>query len=107
MDAPSPTITLPQQQRGSKSGLWMGIAAGGNINPDGVSMFEPIGGTAPSETGKGTINPLAAIGAMEMLLRQLRERGLAAYKMPDVVVIVREFPRTAVGKVSKRMQREA
>ena len=55
----------------------MGIAAGGNINPDGVSMFEPIGGTAPSETGKGTINPLAAIGAMEMLLRQLGERAAA------------------------------
>jgi 3-isopropylmalate dehydrogenase len=51
----------------------MGIAAGGNINPDGVSMFEPIGGTAPSEVGKGTINPLAAIGALEMLLRQLGE----------------------------------
>ncbi len=51
----------------------MGIAAGGNINPEGVSMFEPIGGTAPAETGKGTINPLAAIGAMEMLLRQLGE----------------------------------
>ncbi len=56
----------------------MGIAAGGNINPDGVSMFEPIGGTAPSETGKGTINPLAAIGAMEMLLRQLGEPEAAA-----------------------------
>ena len=51
----------------------MGIAAGGNINPVGVSMFEPIGGTAPSETGKGTINPLAAIGALEMMLRQLGE----------------------------------
>jgi 3-isopropylmalate dehydrogenase len=51
----------------------MGIAAGANINPDGVSMFEPIGGTAPSETGKGTINPLAAIGAMEMLLDALGE----------------------------------
>ena len=56
----------------------MGIAAGGNINPDGVSMFEPIGGTAPSETGKGTINPLAAIGAMEMLLRQLGEDAAAS-----------------------------
>ena len=55
----------------------MGIAAGGNINPEGVSMFEPIGGTAPSETGKGTINPLAAIGAMEMLLRQLGETAAA------------------------------
>lgn len=56
----------------------MGIAAGGNINPHGVSMFEPIGGTAPSETGKGTINPLAAIGALEMLLRQLGEEDAAA-----------------------------
>jgi 3-isopropylmalate dehydrogenase len=55
----------------------MGIAAGGNINPDGVSMFEPIGGTAPSETGKGTINPLAAIAAMQMLLRQLGEDAAA------------------------------
>jgi 3-isopropylmalate dehydrogenase len=55
----------------------MGIAAGGNINPSGVSMFEPIGGTAPSETGKGTINPLAAIGALEMLLRQLGETAAA------------------------------
>ena len=55
----------------------MGITAGGNINPAGVSMFEPIGGTAPSETGKGTINPLAAIGALEMLLRQLGETAAA------------------------------
>ena len=55
----------------------MGIAAGGNIAPQGVSMFEPIGGTAPSERGKGTINPLAAIGALEMLLRQLGEDGAA------------------------------
>ena len=51
----------------------MGIAAGGNINPQGVSMFEPIGGTAPDHTGKGTINPLAAIGAMQLLLVQLGE----------------------------------
>jgi 3-isopropylmalate dehydrogenase len=56
----------------------MGIAAGGNINPDGVSMFEPIGGTAPDHAGKGTINPLAAIGATEMLLRQLGEDAAAA-----------------------------
>ena len=55
----------------------MGIAAGGNINPDGVSMFEPIGGTAPDHTGRGTINPLAAIGAMEMLLRELGEQAAA------------------------------
>jgi 3-isopropylmalate dehydrogenase len=51
----------------------MGIAAGGNINPQGVSMFEPIGGTAPDHTGRGTINPLAAVGAMQMLLDDLGE----------------------------------
>jgi 3-isopropylmalate dehydrogenase len=55
----------------------MGIAAGGNISPEGVSMFEPIGGTAPSETGKGTINPLAAIGALGMLLQEIGEEDAA------------------------------
>jgi 3-isopropylmalate dehydrogenase len=55
----------------------MGIAAGGNINPDGVSMFEPIGGTAPEHAGKGTINPLAAIGAVQMLLSELGEGDAA------------------------------
>ena len=55
----------------------MGVAAGGNINPEGVSMYEPIGGTAPSETGKGTINPLAAIGAVGMMLGGLGEAAAA------------------------------
>jgi 3-isopropylmalate dehydrogenase len=55
----------------------MGVAAGGNINPEGVSMFEPIGGTAPDHVGKGTINPLAAIGAMQMLLANLGEQEAA------------------------------
>lgn len=56
----------------------MGIAAGGNINPTGVSMFEPIGGTAPDHVGRGTINPLAAIGAMGMLLATIGEAEAAA-----------------------------
>jgi 3-isopropylmalate dehydrogenase len=55
----------------------MGIAAGGNINPDGVSMFEPIGGTAPDHVGRGTINPLAAIGAVGMLLAEIGEAEAA------------------------------
>ena len=55
----------------------MGIAAGGNINPEGVSMFEPIGGSAPKYTGKNVINPLAAICALEMMLRQLGEEKAA------------------------------
>ena len=49
----------------------MGIAAGGNINPSGVSMFEPIGGSAPKYTGLNVINPLAAICSGAMLLREL------------------------------------
>ncbi|MDP6438958.1 MAG: 3-isopropylmalate dehydrogenase [Candidatus Brocadiia bacterium] len=55
----------------------MGIAAGGNINPDGVSMFEPIGGSAPKYTGKNVINPLAAICAVGMLLAELGEAAAA------------------------------
>jgi 3-isopropylmalate dehydrogenase len=51
----------------------MGIAAGGNINPEGVSMFEPIGGSAPKYTGKNVINPLAAICAAGMMLENLGE----------------------------------
>ncbi len=52
----------------------MGIAAGGNINPYGVSMFEPIGGSAPKYAGKNIINPLAAVCAGAMMLRHLGER---------------------------------
>jgi len=55
----------------------MGIAAGGNINPEGVSMFEPIGGSAPKYTGKNIINPLAAIGAAQMMLDHLGESEAA------------------------------
>ncbi len=56
----------------------MGIAAGGNINPNGVSMFEPIGGSAPKYTGMNVINPLAAIGALQMMLDTLGETAAAA-----------------------------
>jgi len=56
----------------------LGVAAGGNINPNGVSMFEPIGGTAPMWTGKNAINPLAAIGAVQMMLEHLGETEAAS-----------------------------
>ena len=55
----------------------MGVASGANIAPDGVSMFEPIGGTAPDHAGRGTINPLAAIAAVQMLLASLGEEKAA------------------------------
>jgi len=56
----------------------LGVAAGGNINPHGVSMFEPIGGSAPKYAGKNVINPLAAILAAGMMLEHLGEEDAAA-----------------------------
>jgi 3-isopropylmalate dehydrogenase len=55
----------------------LGIAAGGNINPEGVSMFEPMGGSAPKYTGKNVINPLAAILAGAMMLEFLDQQTAA------------------------------
>ena len=55
----------------------LGIAAGGNINPQGTSMFEPMGGSAPKYAGKGVINPLAAIMACQMMLDFLGESEAA------------------------------
>lgn len=49
----------------------MGVAPGANINPHGVSMFEPIGGTAPLFTGLNQINPLASIGSAALMLAHL------------------------------------
>jgi len=65
----------------------MGIAAGGNLNPEGVSMFEPIGGSAPKYTGQGVINPLAAICAMQMMLATLGEDKAAAAVEESVMFI--------------------
>ncbi len=68
----------------------MGIAAGGNINPQGTSMFEPIGGSAPKYTGKNVINPLAAICAGQMMLDFLGETAAAAAIEAAVIKVVRE-----------------
>jgi 3-isopropylmalate dehydrogenase len=65
----------------------MGIAAGGNIHPGRVSMFEPIGGSAPKYTGKGVINPLASICAGAMMLDFLGESE-AALKIESSVAEV-------------------
>jgi 3-isopropylmalate dehydrogenase len=66
----------------------MGIAAGGNINPEGVSMFEPIGGSAPKYTGKNVINPLAAICALSMLLDEIKEAQAAKMVEDSVIKVV-------------------
>ena len=56
----------------------LGVAAGGNLNPEGVSMFEPIGGSAPKYTGLQVVNPIAAVAAAQLMLEQLGEAGAAA-----------------------------
>jgi len=56
----------------------MGIAAGGNINPEGTGMFEPIGGSAPKYTGKNLINPMAAILSLQLMLDHLGESDAAS-----------------------------
>ena len=78
----------------------MGIAAGGNINPKGTSMFEPIGGSAPKYTGKGVINPLAAICAGAMMLDFLGETAAAKRIEEAVIKIVNtKIQSLAAGKM--------
>jgi len=77
----------------------MGIAAGGNINPQGVSMFEPIGGSAPKYTGKNVINPLAAICALGMLLDEIGESKAAADVENAVIKTVAKMPSLSAGKM--------
>ncbi len=66
----------------------MGVAAGGNINPEGVSMFEPIGGSAPKYTGMGVINPVAGIAAAQMMLDVLGETESAANLESAIIHVV-------------------
>ena len=77
----------------------MGIAAGGNINPEGVSMFEPIGGSAPKYTGKNVINPLAAIGALQMLLETIGEVKAAAAVEKAIMDACKKMKSMAAGKM--------
>jgi 3-isopropylmalate dehydrogenase len=65
----------------------LGVAAGANINPNGTSMFEPMGGSAPKYTGTGKINPLAAILALKMMLEFLGEKK-AAQRVEQAVAYV-------------------
>jgi len=66
----------------------MGVAAGGNVNPESVSMFEPIGGSAPKYTGQGIINPIAAICACQMMLDFLGEERAAQIVEQAVIEVI-------------------
>ncbi|OGX47349.1 MAG: 3-isopropylmalate dehydrogenase [Omnitrophica WOR_2 bacterium RIFCSPLOWO2_12_FULL_63_16] len=77
----------------------MGIAAGGNLNPEGPSMFEPIGGSAPKYTGKNVINPLAAICAGGMMLDHLGESRAAQRIEQAVIQVIPKLKSLAAGKM--------
>ncbi len=83
----------------------MGIAAGANINPEGVSMFEPIGGSAPKYAGKNVINPLAAICAVGMMLTELGEtRSAERVEKAVMWVTANKVRNLAAGKMGYSTQ---
>jgi 3-isopropylmalate dehydrogenase len=63
----------------------LGLAPGGNVNPKGTSMFEPMGGSAPKYKGLNKVNPIATIWAGAMLLEHLGEK-----KAADAIVLAIE-----------------
>jgi len=78
----------------------LGVAAGGNINPEGTSMFECMGGSAPKYTGKNVINPIAAINAAGMMLDFIGEsKAGAAIETAVVKIINTKIKSLAAGKM--------
>jgi len=77
----------------------MGVAAGGNINPEGVSMFEPIGGSAPKYTGKNLINPIASIAAAQMMLDILGNPEAAAMLEHAIITTVKKLKSMSAGQM--------
>ncbi len=77
----------------------MGVAAGANINPEGVSMFEPIGGSAPKYTGKNMINPIAAIAAVQMMLDFFEESEAAVSLENAIISTVGKLKSMSAGKM--------
>ena len=82
----------------------MGIAAGGNINPEGTSMFEPIGGSAPKYAGKNVINPLAAISSTAMMLDHLGEVEAADVIETAVQAVIPKLKSLSAGKMGYSTQ---
>ncbi len=68
----------------------MGLAPGGNINPEGISMFEPIHGSAPKYKGLNRANPIAAILAGQLMLEQLGEQKAADLVEKAVIEVLKE-----------------
>lgn len=78
----------------------VGVAAGANVNPEGVSMFEPIGGSAPKYTGRNMINPVACVAALQMMLSVLGEEE-AAQLVEDAIkkVVSKDMKSMSAGQM--------
>jgi tartrate dehydrogenase/decarboxylase/D-malate dehydrogenase len=68
----------------------LGLAPGGNINPDGISMFEPIHGSAPKYKGMNRANPLATIWAGAMLLDEIGREKAAGEVVNAIEKVLKE-----------------
>jgi 3-isopropylmalate dehydrogenase len=77
----------------------LGVASGGNINPVGVSMFEPMGGSAPKYAGKNVINPMAAIGAAMMMLETLGESKSSQAIEKAMIAVMQKMKSQAAGQM--------
>jgi 3-isopropylmalate dehydrogenase len=77
----------------------LGVAAGGNINPDGVSMFESIGGSAPKYTGQNVINPIASICAVAMMVDALGQAEMGKSIEKAIMQTTPELKSLSAGKM--------
>jgi len=78
----------------------MGMAAGANINPEGISMFEPIGGSAPKYAGQNIVNPVASILAVQLMLDTLGETDAAEMIEKAVIkVLAQDLKGVAAGQM--------
>jgi 3-isopropylmalate dehydrogenase len=68
----------------------LGLAPGGNINPDGISMFEPIHGSAPKYKGQNVANPLATIWAGAMMLDEIGQEKASKQIVNAIEAVIKE-----------------
>lgn len=77
----------------------MGVAPSGNINPEGVGMFEPVHGTAPSFAGQGVINPIATILTSVIMLNHLGEDKAAQNIENAAKSVIKKMKSMLVGQM--------
>ena len=77
----------------------LGVAAGGNINPEGVSMFESIGGSAPKYTGQNVINPIASICSVAMMVDTLGQEEMGKAIEAAVIQTTPKLKSLSAGKM--------